>query len=164
MNIFLPFKEYKLSAKTLSDQHLVKQILELGQLLCTALSERPELTPTVNEVPYKATHVNHPVTIWIKNPANYNNMIQYFIILSKEYEYRFNKTHKTYTQLASAGMLRIDPKHLSQRITEFPIKNGWTTLEEKYKEWINRENFLIPKWTNREIPLLFIHLFEEKIK
>lgn len=96
MNIFFLDKDPKKAAEYHVDKHVVKMILETAQLLSTAHhccnSSKEEL--------YKATHINHPCSKWVRqSKANYNWTYQLFYHLCNEYTLRYGKIHKTDTKL-----------------------------------------------------------------
>lgn len=65
-------------------------IVEGAQLLCAVAHLRGF------EAPYRLTHKNHPATKWTaKSSANWNWLCEHGIALSKEYTYRYGKTHKS---------------------------------------------------------------------
>lgn len=94
MNIFFLDQNPQLAAQYQCDKHVVKMILESAQLLCTAHRLRP-----LHEFPekfYKATHINHPCSIWTRKClANYVWLALHAKYLCKEYTYRYNKIHKS---------------------------------------------------------------------
>ena len=90
MNIFVLHKNPRKAARMLCDQHVVKMILESAQMLSTAHWE------TGGKAPYKATHKNHPCSIWVRtSQGNYKWLTKHADELCKEYTRRYNKTHKT---------------------------------------------------------------------
>lgn len=85
MNIFWLSNDNEESVKFYCDTHVVKIILECGQMLSTALRQNGYN----NEGLYKETHANHPVTKWCSESKDnflfaYNHMKE----LDKEYRYR----------------------------------------------------------------------------
>ena len=73
------------------DKHVVKMILETCQMLCTT----NHLVKSNYKPPYKATHKNHPSTIWARTSIdNFKWLCSLGIELCKEYTYRYGKTHK----------------------------------------------------------------------
>lgn len=150
MNIFILDEDLFKSAEMLCDQHLNKQILELAQLICTVLHD---VEPDKESIPYKATHVNHPVTKWCKN--NLKFCIDYIEILSYEYTQRFKKRHLSYTKLINSGVMRLyDFPQSEYKIDDFPIKNDRELVKNKINDWKIRENKrkLVARWTNRTEP------------
>ena len=54
----------------------------------------PDHDPTV--APYRKTHVNHPISIWVRhNESHYNWTCNYGLALCAEYTRRYGKIHKT---------------------------------------------------------------------
>lgn len=121
MNLFILDENPTVAASYYCDKHIVKLILESAQLFCT--------TSWFYNVaaPYKKTHLNHPVSIWVRETIdNYNWAMKHALALCNEYTLRYNKTHK------------------SQQIIEWcqqfggkPIKTGLTpfaqAMPDKYK-------------------------------
>ena len=91
MNIFTISTCPITSARALDNVRLNKMILETAQILST---NNHILGP--GYAPYKATHANHPCTIWARE--SFGNMIwllDHFQALCSEYTRRTKKTHKT---------------------------------------------------------------------
>lgn len=94
------------------DKHVTKMVLEYCQLLSTAhrvldgvLIEgksdngrkvtRYELDGLNEELFYKATHINHPSAIWVRqSKQNYVWLHALLAALCKEYTFRYGKVHK----------------------------------------------------------------------
>jgi len=94
MNIFYLHHNPATCARYHLDRHVVKMIIELAQLLCTAIWS------TGIEAPYKSTHFNHPCGKWVRqNKSNWKWTYELAIELCKEYTYRYGKQHKTQTIL-----------------------------------------------------------------
>ena len=92
MNIFYLSHCPKKAAEYQYNKHVVKMILETAQLLCTA---HHELGSNV-EIPYKATHKNHPSAIWVRQSAeNYMWAYEHMLSLGNEYTRRYGKHHLT---------------------------------------------------------------------
>lgn len=63
--------------------------LETAQLLCTTAHLRGF------DAPYKITHKNHPVRIWLgQSSANWNWLCEHGIALCNHYTDRYKKIHK----------------------------------------------------------------------
>lgn len=85
MNIFVLDTDPSNAARLHLDKHIVKMPLETAQMLSTVNGGYP----------YKATHKNHPCTIWARqNKANYKWLVNLGLELCKEYTYRYGKVHK----------------------------------------------------------------------
>ena len=74
------------------NKHVVKMILESAQMLCTA----HHYYGNGDNVPYKAAHINHPSTIWVReNVLHYRWLYNHMIALGLEYTARYGKDHLT---------------------------------------------------------------------
>lgn len=120
MNIFVLSRDPIEAARMQCDQHVVSQTKEIAQILCTVSrmlrksricscverlaktaweDERKKISRELDrlndfEEPYKATHINHPVTRWVS--SSYHHWVWAGIhgrALADEYSYRFGKTH-----------------------------------------------------------------------
>ncbi|MAJ82131.1 MAG: hypothetical protein CMF41_04370 [Legionellales bacterium] len=100
MNLFLIDMILEQSASGMCDKHVVKMILETAQVLwCAWHLHKPDLTfmeELYNIKPYKKTHINHPISIWIRShPQHYEYAVRYGLLLCHEYTRRYGKVHKT---------------------------------------------------------------------
>jgi hypothetical protein len=111
MNIFYLHTKAVNAAADHCDKHVVKMILESSQLLSTAhrvldgeptveLSKanrkikRWKLNDWREEVLYKATHVNHPSAVWVRESKyHYRWLANLNRGLCSEYYIRYNKQH-----------------------------------------------------------------------
>ena len=110
MNIFHLDKNPITCAKYHCDKHIVKMIVETGQMLCTAYQRHYGIKDDL----YKPAYPNHPMTKWVGNSrGNFSFTVKLFCCLLSEYTDRYNKTHKT---------LKI-----------------YLLLNTKYKKWKNME-------------------------
>ena len=92
MNIFYLSNDPEKAAQVQYNKHVVKMILETAQLLCTA---HHELGSNIN-IPYKATHKNHPSAIWVRSSISaYRWAYEHMLALGKEYTKRYGKEHLT---------------------------------------------------------------------
>lgn len=100
MNIFWLHLDPATCAQMLCDKHVVKMILELCQMLWCAHHQTNSEPMWVHHVPshlkvFKATHVNHPMCIWVrKSVDNYLWAAHHAIEIGLEYTRRYNKVHK----------------------------------------------------------------------
>jgi len=81
--------------------------LESTQMLATACIrhgvESNQLPQTLAGTPYKATHANHPSTIWCGNTqSNYEWVCWHALALAFEYEDRYKKKHACFEQIKQA--------------------------------------------------------------
>jgi len=93
MNIFFLDKDPELSANSLCDKHVPKMLLETCQMLSTAyqrhMGDHEEL--------YKSAYSKHPMTIWVGDSrANFDWAFDHALSISKQYTFRFNKSHKSH--------------------------------------------------------------------
>jgi len=110
MNIFYLSEDPKKAATMMYNKHVVKMILESAQLLCTAhlISDGPDAN-----VPYKATHKNHPSAIWAReSTSNYTWLYKHMLALGEEYTKRYGKIHLTI--LKCSGVLNKAPKNVTK--------------------------------------------------
>ena len=100
MNIFMLDKNPVKAAQYHCDKHVVKMILETGQLLSTAwrMIDGDEFADSRGM--YKCTHKNHPSAVWVRETNNnYGWLYRLFLELGKEYTYRYGKEHLTIKKL-----------------------------------------------------------------
>jgi hypothetical protein len=78
-------------------------ILETTQLLYTAhhqLQKNDNWAEKLPKKPYRATHVNHPVSRWVRQcPANYIFAANLGLSLCKEYTFRYFRIHSSQTHI-----------------------------------------------------------------
>ena len=117
MNIFVLDDDPKKAAEYHCNKHVVKMIVESGQMLCTIhwLSLLKDHNKTITDFnkakdakafvvyntddsklpPYSFTHYNHPCTVWAsKNAGNYGWLDSLMRSLLDEYTLRYGKLHK----------------------------------------------------------------------
>lgn len=113
MNIFFLSLNIKTCARYHCNEHVIKMILEYAQLLSTAHRyldgieciekttngrniKRYKLNDIRDNILYKATHINHPSAIWVRESRmNYRWLFLLYLELCKEYTRRYNKRHKS---------------------------------------------------------------------
>lgn len=118
MNIFYLHKDPVKAANAQYNKHVVKMILESAQLLCTA---HLIIDGDKANVPYKATHKNHPSAIWTRESlSNYYWLYDHMIALGKEYTKRYGKEHLTIAKckeplkIAPKALLKLEPTEMPQ--------------------------------------------------
>jgi len=88
MNIFVLDESPEEAARMQCDKHVVKMILESGQMLCSIWPD--------GRAPYKRAFYNHPCTKWVReSQANYFWLWCHAMELCREYTRRYEKTHAT---------------------------------------------------------------------
>ena len=182
MNIFVLDSDPVRAAQAHCDKHLVKMILESGQMLCSAhwigwkrmlnppsgLKQReiqawlqdkvyPDLRP-----PWKMTHVNHPCTQWTQRVwGNYMWHSRLGMALCAEYEVRYGRVHKS-LEVHRWLNRRIPPTF--EGSVDDPV--GMTPFAmampedckvvgdavQSYRNYYNRNKVRIAKWNHGETP------------
>ena len=123
MNIFFLSSSPCGIAGMYCDQHVVKIILEICQMLYTAWFFSGEYHVVENDAPYKKSgnvrgyrpaHKGHPMTMWVASSReNYVFAADIALALSEEYTRRFKKIHSCEDH---ALWLRTNiPKHFERR-------------------------------------------------
>lgn len=139
MNIFILNSDPVVAAQEQCDKHVVKMIVESGQMLSTAhrmldgtVERRPSKSgkTTVNywklpdereDILYKAVHFNHPCSVWTRESIeNYRWHYDHFIALCDEYTYRYGKVHSTDTKLRDP-LFKVPHNMPSVDITPFKL-------------------------------------------
>jgi hypothetical protein len=179
MNIFVLSSCPVAAAQMQCDKHVVKMIVESAQMLSTAhrildgtLSRGPSKSgktmskkwvhpsSSMDELLYKAVHMNHPCTVWtMQSTANYQWHYEHFIALCDEYTYRYGKIHATDTKLRVA--LRQLPQNIPVgSLTPQPLAMKSNPecmfLDDVMKSYrafyqTKQDRFKMA-WTKREIP------------
>lgn len=115
MNLFFLDKLLEKCANSVCDKHVIKMILETAQLLYSAWHCRAKQLPPSDLQPYRKTHVNHPMSIWVrKDEANYMFACYYGLLLCAEYTQRYGKYHKTEAHLRQLYQWGFPPKQLEE--------------------------------------------------
>jgi hypothetical protein len=105
MNLFILSLCATECAEFMFDKHVVKIILEAVQMLSTALQVlEPNKQLTWVDKLYKVTHVNHPVSVWVRSSyENFMFTINLVDAMHEEWKYRYQhpetKIHKSYEVL-----------------------------------------------------------------
>ncbi len=178
MNIFFLDYDPKIAAQAHCDKHVVKMILETAQLLSTAHRvldgeeyidassgrkiRRWRLEDSFREdALYKATHINHPCAIWVReSSANYWWAFCLFRHLCEEYTFRYGKTHKTDIEVSAAisyvpdamktiGMF-TEPAQAMPEECKVP-----SNAVDAYRNYYKVHKADIATWTRREKPEWF---------
>ncbi len=147
MNILYLNDDPFISAKMMTDKHIVKMTLESAQLLCTAhrvldgkqsiqvLNKRKKKIwvypdSDLDSILYKATHVNHPCSIWTRSSKeNYFWLYDHFTALCREYTFRYGKVHLCEKKLLD--ILKTPPINISNEESK---EQGIATPKEYYSE------------------------------
>lgn len=147
MNIFCLDVSPVKSAQLQCDRHVVKMIVESGQMLSTThrLLDGTEVReakttstgkvrsvkvwhimsdPIRNKSLYAVTHPNHPCTLWTRqSSANYRWHYEHFCALCNEYTHRYGRVHATDAKLRE--LLATPPNNLPEGpLTPFVLCMG----------------------------------------
>lgn len=126
MNIFVLDKNPVLAAEYACDKHVVKQITESSQLLCTALAIR---TGHIPEFGFKPTHTNHPCAKWCRETnGNFQWLVKHTKALIKEYDKRYGKTSNFSRSRAIVQYCEITSIDNNDSLTPFVL-----AMPEQYK-------------------------------
>ena len=137
MNIFYLSKNWKRAAGMHCDKHVCKMLIEYAQLMSTThrvidgtqyysktknghkIQRWLHPNPKLERELYKASHINHPSNIWIReNEQHYTWLFLMFNELSKEYTRRYGKVHASWSKLN--WILGFPPKNIAQKKWEDP--------------------------------------------
>lgn len=159
MNIFYLHKKPRDAAEMHCDKHCIKMILETSQLLSTAHRVLDgDMAPMGI---YKATHVNHPCSVWVRSGYNqYQWAFNLFSELLKEYTHRYGKEHACTKMLA----LLIRPPLNMDKDAEWVDPPQCMPDECKvegdpvqaYRNYYNSHKAHFARWTNRKVPKWFV--------
>ena len=150
MNIFVLDSDIVKSSEYLVDKHLVKQILEHCQILCTV----HHVYNTLN-IPYRKTHVNHPCTIWVRESlSNYNWLVDYTQAMLSEYTYRYEKIHACQKVIdwARKNILPIEDKGLTPFALAMPEQYKNKSAVTSYRNYYIGEKHTLFSWKKRKKP------------
>lgn len=172
MNIFILSKSCKKSAKYYFNSHVSKIILEIAQLMSTAILsllptiKNKNLATLITNTAYRSTHVNHPFAIWMRTSnGNWNWGFKMATALHNEWKYRYDhnddKMHKSYKVIQELNEIFSSNKlsFTQELITKFPqcmpkvyqhpdpvvaYRNYYMGVEKKHlTNWGNRSK---PHW------------------
>jgi hypothetical protein len=136
------------------DSHVVKMVLESAQMLST--THRILDNPPDNAPYYRATHANHPCSVWVRQSSeHYDWLFNHFMALCSEYTYRYEKIHKCQNM---SDLLKQVPKNISNT----PFVDPPSCMAEEFKidenPVLNYQNYYkygkshIHKWKHRSPP------------
>ena len=150
MNVFVLDENMKKSAEYTCDKHVVKMITEHVQLLCTTYF----YCNMDNLSPYKKSHYNHPIAIWLRySLSNWLWLRDYTLILYEEYKYRYNnKMHKAGEICKKLIIPNILDRGLTKMPCSMPDKYKVNSVVESYRNYYNGEKLSFAKYTKRNIP------------
>ena len=173
MNIFYLHRNPKECAEYHCDKHAVKMIIEYAQLMSTAHRildgieyidkssgrriKRWKLDDDREEIVYRASHINHPSAIWVRqNNLHYDWLYNMWTELLNEYSRRYQKIHKT-GNLTKA--LSITPKNIPNNLPwqdpppampeECKVKGNSI---ESYRNYYVMKKYTFARWNYTQVP------------
>jgi hypothetical protein len=111
----------------------------------------------MEDILYKASHINHPSAIWARQSNNnYNWLYCLFTALCDEYTHRYGKVHETDRKLRDVLVtppMNIEVGYKTQPPQAMPddVKVDGDSLQA-YKNYYNKYKVEFARWTNRNIP------------
>jgi hypothetical protein len=155
------------------DKHVVKMILEAGQMLSTSHRvldgdeyydrtknnrriKRWRLNDERESKLWKASFVGHPCTQWtMESRMNYRWHATHALALCREYTHRYEKTHKSQSlieYLFNREPLNIKEGGLTKFAIAMPDQYKVECSVESYRNYYRGEKAYFAKWKNRETP------------
>ena len=175
MNIFVLDENPKIAASMMCDKHVVKMIIESGQMLSTVWrvldgKQYTELSRNNRRIKrwklpynlfekmlYKASFVGHPCTQWtMENQKNYYWLATHAYALCKEYTYRYKKVHKAEDMISYMRYRKPANIKISDSMTPFaqamPEQYKREDAAEAYRAYYVGEKISFASWKNRKTP------------
>ena len=148
MNIFILDNDPEKTAHYMIDKHVVKMPVEYAQILSTVCRGAGL------DVGYKATHVNHPCTVWARTSSeNYLYLMRLALVLGDEYTIRYGKNHKS-TEITES--LPLYPHIPSGPLTLFaqamPEEYRNPDPVTAYRAYYRAEKAKIATWKHGQVP------------
>ena len=178
MNVFYLDSDPKICAEMHCDKHVVKMIIEYGQLMSTAhrvLDGKEYIDLTANnrkikrwllpdsreDILMKASHINHPSGVWARqSDSNYTWLCQMWYALCKEYTYRYGKIHSVETRLVDT-IFRL-PNNISEGVFTEPtpaMPDECKIVNDSlasYHKYYNEKKTRFAHWTKRATPNWYV--------
>lgn len=178
MNIFMLHENPQTNVEMHCDKHVVKMVIEYAQLMSTAhrvldgklyedrtannrrIKRWLHPNPNMENLLYKASHINHPCGIWLRESAgNYNYLYTLFACLSKEYTHRYGRVHLTWEKLGD--LLKHIPDNIpaGEKTTmpqAMPDYCKTDNVVVAYRNYYKGEKMDFARWTNRQTPEFMI--------
>ncbi len=177
MNIFFLSFKVKELANLYCDQHVVKILLEICQMLYTAWYFSGEYEFIESHAPfkkdgktrgYKKAHTGHPTTMWVaSHKNNYRFASILAMALSMEHTKRFGTIHACavhakwlHDNIPSHFKLRINPKayYATQDVPKFltpipecmPDPYKHPSILISYKTYYTKDKLSFARWSNKD--------------
>ncbi len=172
MNIFYLDSDVKTCATYHNDKHVVKMILEYAQLLSTAhrmLDGKEYIdassgrrikrwrleNESMENILYKASHINHPSAIWVRQSNNnYNWLMCLLQDLLQEYTFRYGKIHATdrLVYWLRKPPANIPVGYFTQPTPAMPDEYKVPDSIQSYRNYYIGAKKTMAKWKNRPVP------------
>jgi len=149
MNIFLLDENKEINAQYYVDKHVVKMILEYTLLLSCAFYYTNFVPPNI----YRLCYPNHPASKWVRESLqNWIWLKDMTEQLIKEYEYRYNKTHKCKSIVQNMPVPNLENKGSTpfRQIMPDDCKNDNVYIA--YQNYYIKYKSHLFSWKNRPIP------------
>jgi uncharacterized protein YbaA (DUF1428 family) len=135
MNIFVLDKDPAMAAKYMDDVRLPKMCVESAQMMASALRRHgatdEQMPLTKAGKPYKATHKNHPCTIWAGDCRdNFEWLGKHAVTLCNEYFKRFGKVHACYYPIRIMRSMEI----MNRAIPKGSLTPFAQAMPDEYKD------------------------------
>lgn len=179
MNLFVLDTDPDVAAFYHCDKHVLKMIIETGQLLCTAHwvlwlkhlgKNRDDFRllrdvndfllqniPVDEQPPWKMTHINHPCAIWVRETvSNYSWALRLMKALLLQYKIRYKKAHKSQAVYRWLHQ-NIPPGIKDESLTDFPIcmpedcKVNEDPVLSYQKYYLEKKSYMA-KWKTGKVP------------
>lgn len=153
MNIFVLDDDPIIAAMCQCDKHVVKMVLETGQILSTIQRQYGN----ENVLLYKATHAHHPCTVWAgKTRANYYWLVDHFVALANEYLYRYGREHATFLRLYDVVAIApqgIDKAEKTEYALAMPNEYKCDDAVKSYRNYYTNAKREFLTYTKRSKPV-----------
>lgn len=177
MNIFYLSRDPEDCAKQHVDKHVVKMILEYGQLMSTAHRvldgelyygktknnrsiRRWKLSDERENIIWKASHINHPSGLWLRSSSShYTWLYELWLRLLEEYTFRYDRIHAAERMKLWFIKLPFNiPNNgwLSEPTPAMPDKYKVDSSIESYRNYYRNDKLEIASWKHRNKPEWFV--------
>lgn len=177
MNIFYLSSDPTECAKQHVDKHVVKMIVEYGQLMSTAHRvldgtfyygltannrriQRWKLPDEREEVIWKASHIKHPSGLWVRSSSShYQWLFALWLEMLKEYTYRYGKVHSTERMKPWFVKVPDNIPHkgwLSDPTPAMPDEYKTSEAIQSYRNYYLGAKRSFANWKNRNTPTWFV--------
>ena len=149
MNIFVLDADPVIAAQMLVDKHCVKMCLESAQILSTVCHANGI------EAPYKATHKNHPCTVWAgRSQSNWQWLVDHALAMCDEYTHRYGKTHasKRVIEWCRDNSPEFEDVYGTPFALAMPDQYKKASAVDSYRAYYLGEKAGIATWKNRAKP------------